>query len=81
MLASSRFQEKIALTRLTLEAFEGYAKTHETKKLELGAGASETPGWFCTDLSPSSSNMHYLDVTMNFPLRTKLSILFMQNTL
>jgi predicted SAM-dependent methyltransferase len=44
-----------------------YLASTERRKLQLGAGPNELPGWLCTDLTPVSSKVTYLDATKPFP--------------
>jgi len=44
-----------------------YLRVNRIKKLMLGAGSASLPGWLCTDLSPVSGEVIYLDVTKPFP--------------
>jgi predicted SAM-dependent methyltransferase len=44
-----------------------YLRTHSTRKLQLGAGTFDRPGWLNTDIEPRAGQA-YLDVTKPFPL-------------
>lgn len=46
--------------------FEDYIKTHKTRRLHMGCGSNDLPGWLNTDLNPSARRIH-LDVTKTFP--------------
>ena len=48
-------------------AIRTYLKTHQTRKLHLGAEFNFLEGWLNTDLYPKSSQFVFLDVTKNFP--------------
>jgi len=45
-----------------------YLDTHGVRKLQLGAGPTELPGWLNTDRDPGTRQAVYLDVTRRFPL-------------
>jgi predicted SAM-dependent methyltransferase len=45
-----------------------YLKTHEVRKLQIGAHVCVLPGWLNTDLYPLSINAVALDATKTFPL-------------
>jgi predicted SAM-dependent methyltransferase len=44
-----------------------YLRTHEIKKLQLGAGTNVLDGWLNTDREPFSKKVAYLDVSKTFP--------------
>jgi predicted SAM-dependent methyltransferase len=44
-----------------------YLVSHETRKLQIGAGSSTLAGWLCTDIAPKSDEVVYLDATKPFP--------------
>ncbi|HYM11146.1 MAG TPA: methyltransferase domain-containing protein [Bryobacterales bacterium] len=44
-----------------------YVRTHSMRKLQLGAGGQDMPGWLNTDIQLSSGEA-YLDATKHFPL-------------
>jgi len=46
---------------------EHYLRSHQVRKLQLGAGDSEPPGWICTALLHVPGRIAYLDVTRPFP--------------
>ncbi len=46
---------------------QGYIRTHSVRKLQIGAGGNDPPGWFNTDIKPSKGES-YLDATKPFPL-------------
>lgn len=46
---------------------EEYLRSHQVRKLQLGSGCSEPPGWLCTDLVHVPGRVAYLDVTRAFP--------------
>jgi predicted SAM-dependent methyltransferase len=45
-----------------------YLRTHESRRLHLGAGPHAIPGWLNTDIRPASLAIAYLDATKSFPL-------------
>lgn len=48
---------------------EAYLRTHETRKLHLGAGQNVLPGWLNTDLHDyGREDLVYLDARRRFPL-------------
>lgn len=53
-----------AIDRLTIE---GYLKSHDTRKLQLGCGSNVLRGWLNTDLRRGPGVLS-LDVTQPFPL-------------
>jgi predicted SAM-dependent methyltransferase len=46
-----------------------YLKSHEVRKLHIGAGSKVLPGWLNTDRSSSLRGIVFLDATRRFPLR------------
>lgn len=46
---------------------EAYLKTHSMRKLQIGAGDSNKPGWLNTDIEPIGDQA-FLDATTPFPL-------------
>jgi predicted SAM-dependent methyltransferase len=44
-----------------------YLRTHPIRKLQIGAGGVDYPGWLNTDIDPVPSEV-YLDLTKRFPL-------------
>lgn len=46
-----------------------YFKTHEIKKLQIGAGLNYLNGWLNVDYLPSSDKIIFLDVTEKFPFK------------
>jgi predicted SAM-dependent methyltransferase len=44
-----------------------YLQTHSVRKLQLGAGSNNKPGWLNSDIEPEPGQA-YLDVTKRFPL-------------
>jgi predicted SAM-dependent methyltransferase len=49
------------------EAIETYVRTHEIRKLQIGAGSSRLEGWLNTDIEPRD-HLAYLDATTRFPI-------------
>ncbi len=43
-----------------------YLNTHQVRKLQIGAGGQDLPGWLNTDIAPRSGEA-YLDATKRFP--------------
>jgi len=56
-----------SLKRVRRNSFEGYFRTSTCRKLQLGSGSNELPGWLNTDGNWSVSNAKYLDITEPFP--------------
>jgi predicted SAM-dependent methyltransferase len=46
-----------------------YLKSHEVRKLQLGAGPNMLPGWLNTDKSSSLPKVLFLDAAARFPFR------------
>ena len=46
---------------------QSYLRSHSVRKLQIGAGTVDYPGWLNTDIEPSSEQV-YLDATKPFPL-------------
>jgi SAM-dependent methyltransferase len=44
-----------------------YFAANPVKKLQLGAGSNNAPGWLNSDINPSDSKAIYLDVTAEYP--------------
>ncbi|HWP58451.1 MAG TPA: methyltransferase domain-containing protein [Candidatus Acidoferrales bacterium] len=44
-----------------------YLETHAVRKLHIGAGGNDPPGWLNTDIAPNRDEV-YLDATKPFPL-------------
>ena len=44
-----------------------YLRTHEIRKVQLGAGGSRLKGWLNTDIEPGGDGLAYLDATKPFP--------------
>lgn len=44
-----------------------YLRTHSNRKLQIGAGGNNLPGWLNTDIEPSAGQA-YLDATKRFPM-------------
>jgi predicted SAM-dependent methyltransferase len=44
-----------------------YSRTHPVRKLQLGAGGQDYPGWLNTDIRPGPAEV-YLDATRPFPI-------------
>jgi predicted SAM-dependent methyltransferase len=44
-----------------------YFRTHELRKLHVGAGFTTLEGWLCTDLEPRYNSSVFLDATKPFP--------------
>jgi hypothetical protein len=44
-----------------------YIRTHPIRKLQLGAGGLDYPGWLNTDITPGPQGV-YLDATRPFPI-------------
>ena len=44
-----------------------YIRTHPVRKLQIGAGTNEYPGWLNTDIEPGATEA-YLDATRHFPI-------------
>jgi len=44
-----------------------YLRTHQIRKLQIGAGRLDYPGWLNTDIDPGPGEA-YLDLTKRFPL-------------
>jgi predicted SAM-dependent methyltransferase len=61
------FHEKLELNRARSQALAAYLRSHQVRKLQLGAGKNVLDGWFNTDLAPSSPGVFYLDSTQRFP--------------
>jgi predicted SAM-dependent methyltransferase len=59
--ALARFIER------TPAAIDEYVRTHEVRKLQIGAGSSRPPGWLNSDIEPRD-HLVYLDATTRFPL-------------
>ena len=45
-----------------------YLDTHDVRKLQIGAGPTELPGWLNTDRDPATPRAVYLDASHRFPL-------------
>jgi predicted SAM-dependent methyltransferase len=45
-----------------------YLRTHNVRKLQIGAGFNGLAGWLNTDVLPRRSNYAYMDATRRFPL-------------
>src|SRR6266849_4413296 len=45
-----------------------YIASHPVRKLQLGAGDVELPGWLNTDIEPLGRETYYLDATQRFPM-------------
>jgi predicted SAM-dependent methyltransferase len=43
-----------------------YLESHPVRKLHLGAGGNDPPGWLNTDIAPTSNEI-YLDATQRYP--------------
>jgi SAM-dependent methyltransferase len=43
-----------------------YLRSHPVRKLQLGAGGNDPPGWLNTDITPSDKEV-YLDATSRYP--------------
>ena len=48
-----------------------YLKSSSLRKLQIGSGPTELPGWFCTDIAPRSPQVIYLDATERFPFENE----------
>jgi predicted SAM-dependent methyltransferase len=46
---------------------DGYLRSHEIRKVQLGAGSSRLAGWLNTDIEPGGDGLAYLDATKRFP--------------
>ncbi len=57
----------IARRRGGSRRIRAYLRSSRVGKLQLGAGPTSLPGWLCTDLTPSSDDVVYLDVRKPFP--------------
>lgn len=57
-LANRAFQKK---------TIKNYLASNETKKLQIGAGATSLEGWLSTDIAPQSNGVVHLDATKPFP--------------
>lgn len=44
-----------------------YLRSNTVRKLQIGAGPTQLPGWLCTDIDPRSDEAVYLDATRRFP--------------
>jgi predicted SAM-dependent methyltransferase len=44
-----------------------YFAANSVKKLQLGAGGNNVPGWLNSDINPTSSTAIYLDATATYP--------------
>lgn len=44
-----------------------YLVTHQTRKLQIGAGPTSLDGWLSTDIAPRSDAIVFLDATKPFP--------------
>jgi SAM-dependent methyltransferase len=49
------------------QAIERYLAGHQVRKLQIGAGSNQLPGWLNTDLRPASAEVCFLDATVRFP--------------
>ena len=58
-MAKSRFTRSYGI--------RSYLESHQTKKLQLGAGNYCLDGWFNTDLRPNSNCCFFLDARKTFP--------------
>jgi SAM-dependent methyltransferase len=45
-----------------------YLTEHRTRKMQIGTGPNELPGWLNTDFAPRTASIVYLDATKPFPL-------------
>ena len=61
MTATTFYHRKMASRTIS-----GYLKSHVVRKLQIGAGPSNLPGWLNTDIEPSDGQA-YLDATAVFP--------------
>jgi len=62
--------------------FEGYVRASTTRKLQLGSGSNELPGWLNSDGNWSTSNDRYLDITEPFPfIADTFSYIFCEHTI
>ena len=50
------------------QGVQTYLDTNDVRKLQLGAGPTELPGWLNTDRDPGTRQAVYLDATHRFPL-------------
>ena len=48
-------------------AISQYNQTHSIRKLQIGAGHDDYPGWLNTDVEPGPGEV-YLDATKRFPV-------------
>ena len=48
-------------------AVREYGRSHSIRKLQIGAGGTDYPGWLNTDIVPGPSEI-YLDATKRFPM-------------
>ena len=46
---------------------EAYIRSHDVRKVQLGAGSSRLEGWLNTDIEPGGDGLAYLDATKRFP--------------
>jgi predicted SAM-dependent methyltransferase len=46
---------------------DGYLNAHSVRKLQLGAGSNNMPGWLNSDIEPTD-NQVFIDATTRFPL-------------
>jgi len=56
-----------ALQRAAEDAAQNYLATHAVRKLQIGAGGEDLPGWLNSDIVPTPDEI-YLDATKRFPL-------------
>jgi SAM-dependent methyltransferase len=48
-------------------AIDQYLKSHQVRKLQLGAGGNAPDGWLSTDIEPEDKKVVYLDATSRYP--------------
>jgi predicted SAM-dependent methyltransferase len=48
-----------------------YLRTHDVRKLHVGAGFTMLEGWLCTDLQPRFDSAVFLDATKPFPFEDR----------
>jgi predicted SAM-dependent methyltransferase len=59
---------RAALSRNRHLIIERYMESNSIRKLHLGCGPNELPGWLNTDLSPVLSNVIYIDISDPLPV-------------
>lgn len=64
----SRLPRRIAQLRQRRAAIERYLRTHEVRKLNIGAGPAPLAGWLNSDIVPAGEDTIFLDATKPFPL-------------